>query len=822
MMEAAEADAGPREAEGRDWRAVAFPLAIFLLPFLCYLPATLLRGVFYVHDIQYYFYPYHALSAALLKGGELPLWNAAAFSGMPLVGDGQNALFYPPNWLFFLFAPDRVFNHVVLLQFAIAGLAMYACLRELALRREAAFLGAVTFMFCGAMTGRVVHLSIMASAALVPLLFLCLQRFFRTGARRWFALAAVAVALQLLSGHPQVPVYTGVVMLGFALVRGWEKKQQGEGPRWLWQAPALLVAIYAFGAAIAAIQLVPWFELARMSPRAAGASYTFIFRNSATPYDWILMLFPQAFGALRTGLFSEEAATAEVSSRLWEHSVYVGILPLALAVFAGWQALASLRRSQGAPEVGLSRHQQVVAAYLTMVVLFALAMACGRYTPLSHLIYRTPLLGKFRDVERMMILGDFALAGLAAVGLHILASAAKGLSRKATLSRQNARRLIVLAGLAVVLPLAVVALLSLPAVVERARQELTGLLRFDRANALVPIGFCLATAAILIWASGKGASPRLRAGMITLAVLDLGFYTTTFHPLAERDLFRKSPAVLAGLQSDAPFRKATFLKKNDLESDAAKEILAVSWGMPYGIQDINGFNSLQPRRYTDYVFGTEEEDVSYGNLKDRRLLRRESPILSSLNVKYLLVPRTLAPRVGAHFKPTSYESDEVRVYENTELYPRAYFTERWEAADNARAVLETVTADGFDGRKRALLEDVAAASLPAAPSSSDTASVTLGKWGAGVQQLSATTTSARLLVTSEMYFPGWQARIDGTEVPILRANYLFRALVVPPGTHQVEFRYRPGSLKAGATVSALALALAALLVIGRKKSGEKV
>ena len=64
---------------------------------------------------------------------------------------------------------------------------------------------------------------------------------------------------------------------------------------------------------------------------------------------------------------------------------------------------------------------------------------------------------------------------------------------------------------------------------------------------------------------------------------------------------------------------------------------------------------------------------------DERLLRPESPILSSLNVRYLLVPAGLHPQLGEQFRQV-YQSDEVRVYENVLAYPRAYFADSRPAA----------------------------------------------------------------------------------------------------------------------------------------------
>ena len=48
------------------------------------------------------------------------------------------------------------------------------------------------------------------------------------------------------------------------------------------------------------------------------------------------------------------------------------------------------------------------------------------------------------------------------------------------------------------------------------------------------------------------------------------------------------------------------------------------------------------------------------------------------------------------------------------------------------------------------------------------------------------------MVCSEVYYPlGWKAFIDGEPAPLLRANFLFRAVSVPPGSHVVEMRFEP-------------------------------
>jgi hypothetical protein len=71
--------------------------------------------------------------------------------------------------------------------------------------------------------------------------------------------------------------------------------------------------------------------------------------------------------------------------------------------------------------------------------------------------------------------------------------------------------------------------------------------------------------------------------------------------------------------------------------------------------------------------------------------------------------------------------------------------------------------------------------LPPPVAATDPGRITLGAWAAKRLKLATSTRAPRFLVLSETFFTGWRAFVDGGEVPLLRANYLFRALVVPPG-----------------------------------------
>jgi hypothetical protein len=816
------------------------PLALgtlLILPLLVFLRPALLRGVFYIHDVQYYFYPYHALTAALLGRGELPLWNAYAFSGIPLIGDGQAAMFYPPSWLFFFLPGNAALNYDVILQYSIAGAGLYLFARSLGLWRLPAFLGAVAYMFCGFLTARVVHLSILSGAALLPLVFLCVERALHTGTRRWFVAAAGAVALQALAGHPQVPVYTVLALALYTLVRAAERWFANGEPGWLYRLPLRLAGIYLLGYALAAIQLAPWVELGSFSPRAAGASFDFVFSSSMAGSNWLLFLFPYLYGSLDRGIYGARPLDIMTSVKLWEHSAYIGILPLALAAYGllglgklpGRLTTADLETRDlrlGASEPVQASNQTVVGrrssvvggrqrwfslCFFALLLVIGLVLASGKYTPFARLIYAMPVIGKLRDVERGLVLAAFSLTMLAAFGLQRVVDP--------DAARPGARRtsLLLIAIATVLLPVSVILLgpqswfrrvMNLPP------QEVANL-QLGRPNAALPLALALLSAALLLWWSQRRSGLAAQALAAGLVVLDMTAYAAAFNPTADPQLFQRKPDVLAAFQT-APFRKATFLEVNDLDSRTAQETLAVSWGMVYGIQDINGFNSLQPRRYTDYLFGPKVSDVSYGILDNPGLLRPESPILNALNVRYVLVPSNLYALMGRSYRKI-YENGQVRVYENTQAYPRAYFAETVRAESDPQAVLRAVTADGFDGRRLALVESPQAPQLPPATSAPAPADAAITDYRANQITLTTSTAEPRFLVLSEMYFPGWHALVDGAETPIYRTNYLFRGVVVPAGQHTVTFFYRPVSAMIGIVISAGALLICGLLLLNLRR-----
>jgi len=110
----------------------------------------------------------------------------------------------------------------------------------------------------------------------------------------------------------------------------------------------------------------------------------------------------------------------------------------------------------------------------------------------------------------------------------------------------------------------------------------------------------------------------------------------------------------------------------------------------------------------------------------------------------------------------------------------------------------------------------------------ETGGITLTEYKPNYLKYTAKAASEQLAVFSEIYYAnGWNAYVDGKEVPHFRVNYILRAMVLPAGDHTVEFKFHPTSYYTGNTISLASSILLILAVAGyafreyRKKSKNK-
>ncbi len=151
------------------------------------------------------------------------------------------------------------------------------------------------------------------------------------------------------------------------------------------------------------------------------------------------------------------------------------------------------------------------------------------------------------------------------------------------------------------------------------------------------------------------------------------------------------------------------------------------------------------------------------------------------------------------------------IYENTRVRPRAWLAFETAVESDEKILRSLMTAkldDGrpFDPSRLALLEQPLADPVgPPDPGASATVR-TLERDTVEVETLSA---APSLLVLADVFYPGWEATVDGRPAPVVRADYLLRAVPVPAGRHLVRLAFRPSSLRRGAALSGLTLLLLA-------------
>ncbi|MCC7368700.1 MAG: YfhO family protein [Chloroflexi bacterium] len=172
----------------------------------------------------------------------------------------------------------------------------------------------------------------------------------------------------------------------------------------------------------------------------------------------------------------------------------------------------------------------------------------------------------------------------------------------------------------------------------------------------------------------------------------------------------------------------------------------------------------------------------------------------------------------------AYDADATLIYENLGAQPRAYLAPRAVSAPPNDWTIVRLTDDALNPRTTALLERPAEERVhvvldgpPIAPAER----AEIVRYEPDLVQIQVRAQETRYLVLADADFPGWAVTVNGVEARSERANYLFRAVEVPPGEHTVTWRYRPTSLLLGAGITAAALVMMVALTaagLGRRRA----
>jgi hypothetical protein len=201
----------------------------------------------------------------------------------------------------------------------------------------------------------------------------------------------------------------------------------------------------------------------------------------------------------------------------------------------------------------------------------------------------------------------------------------------------------------------------------------------------------------------------------------------------------------------------------------------------YGLSSPECIRSLAVKDYAGYMSRMTAEGVR-GRLIGEFSAIKDVSLLDLANIKYLIAP---VSKGTSAFPPEHYE----RVYQTTRC---------------------NIFRNKFSKERAFLLH-----------SSEQTDSVTLVHYSPHLVRLDVQTDIPDELVLTDLYYPGWNAYVDGIRTPTVKFEGAFRKITVPKGEHSVEFRFQPDYLTRGMVFPILGILLGALVVLREKKHSNQ-
>jgi hypothetical protein len=706
---------------------------------------------------------------------DMPLWNPHIMGGHPFVGNFQSAVFSPFTAPAYVLPFWDSLAWMAALKLFVASLGAFLLARAVGARQPGALLAGVVFAFGFHL---VAWLGFPLSAVWVWLpwaLYLADAIARRSGPGPVAGLAAVT-AVQFFGGHPESCFHVMFATVVFFAVRLVTHQSRGARVR-----PVVAFAsALAIGAAIAAVTIAPFLE-------AVAGSEELAERSSASP-DKIDFKF--VFGVMLPdywGRPTEQGVVGFLNNRAF----YVGALPLMLAA-----AAVLLRPTRG----------RLAAAF---VALGAVAVVTA-IPPLHQIVNALPIFSSVHN-GRLVIFWLLATAILAGLGLDELTRAR---------SEPRTRRFLWFCGGLAAFPLVWLAV-GRPGPSDLGPALETAWLFASPPDDLEVIRL----ASLVVWLTFAAAAfflvrGRLRGRLgpqpfallaLALVVADLFRIGVGLNPaIAEDNAVQPTTGAIRYLQERAPRRFAGASNPGQQTRLPLEPNLA----MRYGLYDARGYDFPLERRYTK--FWKSEVSDQVGIVPSTRL----APInVRSLRALSLLGTADVIadpddPPLRTKGLRLAYAGSDARVYENENALPRAFVVGSQSVVDGEDAALAAVGDPRFEPRGTVVVEDAFDGLPQGRPDPDPAGTARIVGYEPERVVVRAEADSDSVLVLTDRHAPGWRARVDGSDAPLRRVDYLLRGVPLSPGRHEVEFRYEPVSWRVGWILSVLGIvALAALCLI---------
>ncbi len=709
------------------------------------------------------FLPWYALSTEALRRGELPLWNPLCFGGMPLLANYQSAVFYPPRMLHLIFGLAWGTTLLILFKLWWCGMAAYWCGRGLGLCRGAARFLSIAWMLCG-YNVTWCNWPLTDVAGWLPVLLLGTEQVLSRRYRKGFLVLVLGGTMALLAGHPETAFALAVPLALYFLLR-LVLARPGRHDAFTQTGVCAGAAVLTLG--LCAVQLFPFLEYLRNSAHfldRPGMDSNYAMPFSALVGYWV----PRFFGAAPDGNYFGDL----------DSSVY-GMMYPGIAVWLGIFLMNGFRRMEA-----VQRHR---IAALAATAGLGMGLAWG--LPGLSWIHGLPLFNTMLRCHHL-VFPAFALPLLGATGLSPLTE------------RTVSRRLIIRAGLLSALAAGfvlvqyrfhggVIAALGMRPFVA-TQMAVAGTL------ALVALGLVVVHAVL--------PRPRLLLGALTVILaVDLLYAARGINPTIPPGQLYPPTELTDYLRSIQPPPRVNTASAN----------IPAGFNIPYGIEQWGAYDGLYPERM-----------MTFQRTLGQDIWNTMEPVCG---IEYYLNDPRGAPKFPLE-DTTRFERvatlDGIEVYRNKRAFPRAFLVGGLEVMDDREALFARMKERAYDpakvvvARPGPVLHEVPRALRNPPEGSPGTARV-IERTPTRVL-VEADADREAVLVLSDAWYPGWRATIDGRPAGIFPAYDVFRGLVLPPGPHTVEYRFRPASVWWGAWISGLSLLLLPATVVVIQKWGGLV
>jgi hypothetical protein len=779
-----------------DW---FWAILLIVLNLALFADALFTNKTFFFRDVSFFHYPLKWLVTEAYSSGEWPLWNPYIQLGQPLLANPNCMAFYPTQVLFQILPFELAFELHFVLHCIGAGLATYFLGRTLGFSRCSAFVAAAVYNFSGVTLSFVNLFNILPVVTFLPLLtLLFLKLLQRITLWRMAATSLVSGAFLLLL-EPLSSFAIGLFLAVFLAAFWFWSGQTRVGPA---RAIGCLLIVFGSSLLLAAVQLLPTFELIQHSGRRGGLDLNVVTGWSMPPINLLEMLSPQIFGDFfRLTQNSSWASSFFENREPYLLSSYFGLFALLLVLFGVFFS-----------------NKKFLSASLLVLSVVGVLFALGKYSTIYPWMIEHFHPFRFgRYPVKYLLMVNFCLAILTGFGLQRFDELRRDGDFRLHLKTP---RFVIFA--AFLLLLALLLFVIAPMVTAgpgSGGAELILLHMQDRdlqiprplvANALRHLQIQLG--AFILFLS-LGCLAKVRQPILLLVaggflVFDLLIHNFWINPLINNELYEPAPAALylkermtKGEQfriyswpEDDPAKSAAMLGSSD----------SIVWS--YFFRKLSLTQFLAAKDHIEYaVFNPVDRlETLPSQLINAELFRLHETderlqFLAGLNVGYIASTSEITSsmvELEGLYKINSPEP--LRLYRLPRRLERVFLTNTVAASDESIAFRDMLSIGEQNSGKL-----IGKSTTNRAQAASGNARVL--KYSSNQVEIEAEAQMKQTLVLLDSFYPGWRATVDGKQVPLFGANFVYRAIDLAPGKHRIVFSYHPSSFYYGLSISLLTL-----------------